>query len=81
MKFFTKDKEKPINFVMSVVSDMHLPIIMENILTSNYYLNKFELDLLASVYDHLIPEKMRLTLLSKKYQGKTDRVEKWYGTE
>ena len=28
-----------------------------------------------------MPEKMRLTLLSKKYQGQTDRVEKWYGTE
>ena len=65
----------------SVVSDMHLPIRMENILTSNYYLNKFEPDLIASVYEHLVPEKMRLTLLSKKYQGQTDRVEKWYGTE
>jgi insulysin len=81
ISFNFKDKEKPINFVSSIVSDMHLPIRMENILTSNYYLNKFEPALIASVYEHLVPEKMRVTVLSKKYQGKTDRVEKWYGTE
>ncbi len=66
----------------SSLSDMHLPIRMENILTSNYYYsNKFEPDLIASVYEYLVPEKSGLTLLSKKYQNQTDRVEKWYGTE
>ena len=60
---------------------MHLPIQMENILTANYYLKKFEPDLIASVYEHLVPEKMRITIMSKKYQGQTDQVEKWYGTE
>jgi insulysin len=33
------------------------------------------------VYEHLVPEKMRVTVLSKKYQGKADRIEKWYDTE
>ena len=47
ISFNFKDKYKPINFVGSIVSDMYLPTRMENILTSNYYLNKFELDLIA----------------------------------
>ena len=42
ISFNFKYKEKPINFVSSVVSDMHLPISMENILRANYYLTRFE---------------------------------------
>ena len=48
------------------MSDMHLPIRMENLLTSDYYLKSFEPALIASVYEHLVSEKMLVTVLSKK---------------
>lgn len=54
---------------------------MEDILTANYYLTKFDPDLIESLYNHLIPEKMRVSVISKKYEGKTNLTEKWYGTE
>ena len=44
---------------------------MEDILTANYYLTKFDPDLIESLYNHLIPEKMRVSVISKKYEGKT----------
>lgn len=57
ISFNFKDKEKPINFVSSIVADMHLPIKWENILTANYYLNRFEPVLIESLYDYLVPDK------------------------
>lgn len=29
----------------------------------------------------MTPEKMKVAVISKKYEGKTDQTEKWYGTE
>jgi insulysin len=54
---------------------------MENILTANYYLTKFDSELIQSLYSYLVPEKMRVSVISKKYEGKTNLIEKWYGTE
>ena len=80
ISFTFKDKEKPMNFVSSLVTDMHI-YEMERVLTANYFLTRFDPPLIKSVYDYLQPEKMRVTVVSKKYEGQTDATERWYGTE
>lgn len=80
ISFTFKDKEKPINLVSSVTSDLHV-YSLDQILTANYYLTKFDPEAIQSVYDHLLPDKMRVTVVSKKYEGKTDKKETWYGTD
>ena len=80
ISFNFKDKEKPIHLVSSLSADMHV-YAMERVLSAGYYLTKFEPELIESLYKYLVPDKMRVTLISKKFQGHTDKVEKWYGTE
>ncbi len=80
ISFTFKDKEKPISFVSSLSADLHVHSF-EHILTAHYYLTKFDAQLIESLYDYLQPEKMKLTAVSKKFEGKTDSKENWYGTE
>ena len=37
--------------------------------------------MIESLFEYLSPEKMKIAVISKNYQGKTDQVEPWYGTE
>lgn len=78
--FFLKDKENPINYVSSLASDLHI-IDMPDILTANYFPKKFEPNEITDLFPYLRPDKMRVSVTSKKYEGKTNSVEKWYGTE
>lgn len=80
INFNFKDKEKPMSLVSSVAADLHI-FAFEHILTANYYQSKFEPQLIESLNDYLTPEKMKLTVVSKKYEGATNGVEKWYGTQ
>jgi insulysin len=66
--------------VSSLAGDLHI-YSMENILSANYYLTKFDSELIESLYSYLIPEKMRVSVISKKYESRTNLTEKWYGTE
>lgn len=78
--FNFKDKERPINFVSSLTTDLH-SFSMDDILTANYFLTKFDPEAIKQLYEYLTPEKMRVTVISKKFAGQTDQTEKWYGTE
>lgn len=78
--FTFKDKENPISYVSSLAADLHI-FTMEHILSGNYYLTKYDPNLIQSLFDYLSPDKMRVTAISKKYEGKTENIEKWYGTE
>ncbi|RNA20606.1 insulin-degrading enzyme isoform X1, partial [Brachionus plicatilis] len=78
--FNFKDKERPISLVSSLSADLHT-FSMDDILTANYYLKKFDPESIKTLYEYLTPEKMRVTVISKKFAGKTDQQEKWYGTE
>jgi insulysin len=80
ISFTFKDKEKPISLVSSLSADLHI-YSFENILAAQYYSTKFDQQLIESLSGHLAPEKMKLTVVSKKYEGKTDKTERWYGTE
>jgi insulysin len=79
IQFTFKDKEKPINYVSSLTHDMHT-YAMEHLLTAKYYSTKFDANLIKSIYDYLHPSKMKIMVVSKKYENNTDLVEPWYGT-
>ena len=53
----------------------------EDVLCSGYYLTKFDPDAIQQLLEYLTPEKMKASVVSKKFQGKTDKIEKWYGIE
>lgn len=80
IKFMFKDKEKPISYVSSLAADMHV-YDMDHVLTSSYYSTTFDPELIQSIFGYLEPTKMRMTVVSKKYEGQTDKTEKWYGTQ
>lgn len=80
IKFSFKDKEKPIGYVSSIASNMQVYAI-EDVLSAGYYLTKFDPEAIQQIFEYLTPEKMKIAVISKKYEGKTDQTEKWYGTE
>lgn len=80
INFYYKDKEKPINYVTHLASDMHV-LKMEDVLSGNYLVTKYEPHLIEEILNNLKPEQMRVALVSKKFASKANLKEKWYGTE
>lgn len=54
---------------------------IRDVLSADYYQTKFDSNSVEQLLFHLTPEKMKVKVISKEYHGKTDRTEKWYGTE
>jgi insulysin len=54
---------------------------IEDVLFASKYLTDFNPEAIETLLEYLTPEKIKIMAISKKYQGKTDRIEKWYGTE
>ncbi len=54
---------------------------IEDILSADFYQTKFDPEAIENILEHLTPEKMKVKVISKKYQGKCDKIEKWHGTE
>lgn len=80
MSFRFKDKEKPINYTCSCSSSLHdYPI--EEVLSGAYLFDQYNPDLIQSVLDKLTPDSVRLNIVGKKFEDKTDLKEKWYGTD
>lgn len=63
-----------------MASDLHV-YEMKDILKANFYPDLFEPNEISALFPYLTPDKMRVSAISKKYEGKTDKIEKWYGTE
>lgn len=80
MNFTYKDKEKPVNFVSHLAGDLHV-FKMEHALCGNYFTSKYEPNLIKEILNNLKPESMKILAVSKKYDGNTDQIEKWYGTK
>lgn len=80
IKFAFKDKEKPINYVSNLTSDLHV-YSMDDVLSANYYLSKYDPAVIKDLYNYLTPEKMKVAVISKAFEGKCDKTETWYGTE
>ncbi|XP_022094344.1 insulin-degrading enzyme-like [Acanthaster planci] len=81
MKFQFKDKERPAGYVTRLASMLHQDYPVEEVLSAPYMMPDFRPDLIGMVLSHLTPENTRVAVISKSFEGKTDAVEKWYGTE
>jgi len=54
---------------------------IEDVMSADFYQTKFEPEAIENILEYLTPEKMKIKVISKKYQGKCDRIERWHGTE
>ncbi|XP_071947721.1 insulin-degrading enzyme-like [Antedon mediterranea] len=80
MRFQFKDKERPSSYVMMTVSNLHEYSFTE-VLSADYTMSEYRPDLITMILGLLTPDKARISVVSKSFEGKTENVEKWYGTE
>ncbi|XP_030424790.1 insulin-degrading enzyme isoform X2 [Gopherus evgoodei] len=78
--FRFKDKEEPRGYTSKLGGILHYYPI-EEVLAAEYLLEEFRPDLIEMVLDKLRPENVRVAIVSKSFEGKTDRTEEWYGTQ
>ncbi|XP_044152189.1 insulin-degrading enzyme isoform X2 [Bufo gargarizans] len=78
--FRFKDKERPRGYTSKVSGLLHYYPLGE-ILAAEYLLEEFRPDLIEMVLDKLRPENVRVAIVSKSFEGKTDQTEEWYGTQ
>ncbi|XP_041476883.1 insulin-degrading enzyme-like isoform X1 [Lytechinus variegatus] len=80
MRFRFKDKERPSGYVTKVAHLLH-DYPMDEVLSASYLMPEFKPDVITEILERLTPENIRVAVVSKSFEGKTDKVEKWYGTE
>ncbi|XP_063047624.1 insulin-degrading enzyme isoform X2 [Engraulis encrasicolus] len=78
--FRFKDKERPRGYTSKVAGLLHY-YPLEEILAAEYLLEDFRPDLIEMVLDKLRPENVRVAVVSKSFEGQTDKKEEWYGTQ
>ncbi|RMX66733.1 hypothetical protein DD238_003016 [Peronospora effusa] len=77
--FCFKSKESPINYTSHLANVMHR-YPAKYILSGAYILYEYDAEKVQKVLDLLTAYRMRLTVVGKKFEGKTQCVEKWYQT-
>ena len=80
LNFNFKNDVDSIEYAKYISSNMQVYAV-EDVLFAGYYQTKFDSEAIEQLLEHLTPEKMKLKVISKKYQGQTDQIEKWHGTE
>ncbi|XP_041369113.1 insulin-degrading enzyme-like [Gigantopelta aegis] len=80
MRFRFKDKEKPRGYTSHISSLLHR-FPLKEVLSGEQLLTEYRPDLVQMVLDKLVPENMRVLVVSKKFEGQTDKKETWYGTD
>ncbi|XP_070539954.1 insulin-degrading enzyme-like [Ptychodera flava] len=79
MTFRFKDKERPSSYTSKISGLLHRYAIKE-VLCGDFIMDEFRPDLLEMLLSKLTPEKIRVAVISKSFEGETDQTEKWYGT-
>ncbi|CAG2227488.1 IDE [Mytilus edulis] len=83
MTFRFKGKEKPRNYTTQVAGLIH-KYSLSKVLSGHggpHLMSEFQPDLITMVMDKLQPDRMRIFVVSKKFEDKTNIKEKWYGTD
>ncbi|XP_005991607.1 insulin-degrading enzyme isoform X2 [Latimeria chalumnae] len=78
--FRFKDKERPRGYTSRIAGLLHYYPI-EEVLAAEYLLEEFSPHLIEMVLDKLRPENVRVAIVSKSFEGQTDKKEEWYGTQ
>ena len=53
---------------------------MPEVLCGGFLIDEYRPELIEMVLERLTPDSVRIAVVGKKFEGQTDRVEKWYGT-
>ncbi|XP_043912628.1 insulin-degrading enzyme isoform X1 [Protopterus annectens] len=79
MAFRFKDKERPRGYTSKLAGLLHY-YPLEEVLAAEYLLEEFRPDLIEMVLHNLRPQNVRVAVVSKSFEGQTDKTEEWYGT-
>ncbi|XP_065556618.1 insulin-degrading enzyme-like [Artemia franciscana] len=79
IQFQFKDKERPMSYTCKLAAELHT-YPMEDVLSSEYVLTEWKPELITETLSYLTPDNVRLFIVAKAFEGKTDCVEKYYGT-
>jgi len=80
MTFRFKDKERPQSYVTALAEQLHY-YPLDEVLCGGYVLSEYKPDLITMVLKYLMPENIRLAVVSKAMADKAVETEKWYGTK
>ncbi|CAL1547485.1 unnamed protein product [Lymnaea stagnalis] len=80
MGFNFKDKESPKICTSNLSSRLH-EFPFQDVLSAYSLFDDFRPDLINLILKKLVPENMRITVVSKKFESCADQTEKWYGTQ
>ena len=72
------EEEDPLSIVKAISYKMQYYNI-EHVVDAAFFDREFRPELIEQLIEHLTPENMRITLISKAFEGQTDRKEKYYG--
>ncbi|TMW67996.1 hypothetical protein Poli38472_007668 [Pythium oligandrum] len=79
VEFRFKSKESPINYTSYLAGVMH-KYPTKHVVSGGYLLHDYDAEKVQKILDLLTPKRMRLTVVSKKFEDKTESIEKWYTT-
>ncbi|KAI9906583.1 hypothetical protein PsorP6_002907 [Peronosclerospora sorghi] len=74
-----ESKEEPIQYASQLATGMH-QYAPKYMLTGSHLLYDFDAEKVQHVLNLLTAPRMRLTVVSKTFEGTTESVEKWYHT-
>lgn len=80
IQFNYDDMDEPIDYVADLTTKLHR-YPFEDVLLADCYATEFRPDLIKRLLSSLTPQNMKIKVVSKKFEGKTNLNEKWYGTE
>ncbi|CAI9736365.1 insulin-degrading enzyme-like [Octopus vulgaris] len=80
MTFRFKDKENPRNYVVHLTDNLQT-FEMTDVLCGEDIWREYRPDLINEILALLIPETVRIFVIAKSFDGKTDQKEHYYGTD
>ncbi|BFZ09211.1 hypothetical protein BsWGS_12249 [Bradybaena similaris] len=80
MSFNFKDKESPKSYTSALSGRLQDYPIADTLSVYSLF-DEFRPNLINLILDKLVPTNMRVTVVSKKFEGQTDKTERWYGTQ
>ncbi|XP_045464651.1 insulin-degrading enzyme [Harmonia axyridis] len=80
MTFRFKDKESPRGYISSLVHYLQ-DYPMEDILSCNLIITEWKPEEIEEIWKDLVPSKIRVAIVAKKFNEELDSVEPWYGTK
>lgn len=80
MEFLFQDKQKPRTYALLLSKCLH-EFPTADVLSGPYLQKEFRPALIELLLSHLTPQRVRVCAVGKRFEGKTEHTEKWYGTQ